>query len=137
MIKHLRRFPTTLDIEIVYFLSNLWWLVVFISPPGIFSGIAYNRAIYYLQQDLLVTLLTLLIVVSIVAFTRREFVQLALLLGPLGYIYFGVESLLGDTIVINAGVLLLVACLGIYRLFSFTYYRDKVNENGTTASARN
>lgn len=123
MIKYLQRFPTTLDIEILYFLSNLWWLVVFISPPGIFSGIAYDRAIFYLGQPFIVSLLATLLCIGLLAFSKRQFIVLALITGPIVYTYFGVVSLVGTRIALNAAVLLFIAIYGAYRLLSYTLHK--------------
>lgn len=124
MVKYLKEFPTTLDIEIFYLLSNLWWLIVFLSADGYFTGVTYQRALYYLGQDILVVALVTLVFIGLLALIQRKFVYIALISGPSTFVYFGVVSLTGMSIAFNAAIFLFIAALGIYRLFSFTYFHD-------------
>jgi len=110
--------------EIVYFLSNIWWLVVFSSPPGVFSGVAYDRAITSLGSEFLIITLLTLVVIAIMAFAYRNLAYVSLITGPIIFMYFGVVSLVGQTIAFNAFPLICVALVGFYRLLVFTYHRD-------------
>lgn len=128
MIKYLRKFPTTLDVELIYLLSNLWWLIVFTAPPGYFSGTLYDRATTFLGRDVLVYMLAMIVFIQISTLARREWAHVSLIIGAMSYLYLAVMSVIGTQIALNAGILFIVPLIGTYRLFSHTLY----NENGTT-----
>lgn len=134
MIKYLRNYPTTLDIELLYLLSNLWWLIVFTSPVGYFSGLLYDRALIFVNKNVIISVLAILVFIGIVALSRREQVTLALITGPMSYLYLATMSILGTEIALNAGILFIIPVIGIYRLFSYTLYK---NETGATATPDN
>jgi len=115
---------TTIDMEIVYFICNIWWMIVFISPSGTFAGVVYDRAILTLGQDLLLFILVPLIIVGGMAFLYRSLVVFALSTGPIVFMYFGLLSFSGTTIGVNAIPLCIVALKGFYTLLAFTYHRE-------------
>lgn len=129
MIKFLRRFPTVVDIQVLYLLSNIWWFIVFSSPAGYFTGILYDRATIFLGKDVLVFALGMLILVAIIGLIRTEYKHISLILGSMSYLYFGVMSVIGPEIALNAGILFIIPIIGIYRLYSYTLYHETDTRN--------
>lgn len=127
MVKLLNPYKTTLDIELIYLCCNLWWLFTFVMPVGYFSGVTYQRALFYLGQPIIVSILLLFVLISIAALLHRQLIYFALFTNPMTFLYLGAASIAGSTIAFNAAIFFIFAGYGIYRLFSYTYFHEHAN----------